>query len=92
MVRRQVAESGSVLKKRTKKLLQIRARSCRIDRTRNNQQFLLIFFRKEDLPALHPIALPILRGTRNPRHHEETSLLCLPLKQQFPRIHDAIRI
>jgi hypothetical protein len=44
-------ESGSFLKKRTKKLLRTCTRSIRKGRSRNNQTFLLLFFKKEVLPS-----------------------------------------
>jgi hypothetical protein len=41
--------SGSFLKKRTKKLLHVGPRSIQKDRSRNDQSFLLLFFKKEGL-------------------------------------------
>jgi hypothetical protein len=43
--------SGSFLKKRTKKLLQIQAEPLRKGRSQFSKRFLLLFFKKEGLPA-----------------------------------------
>jgi hypothetical protein len=44
-------ESGSFLKERTKKLLQIQAEPLRKGRSQFSKSFLLLFFKKEGLPA-----------------------------------------
>jgi hypothetical protein len=44
-------ESGSFLKKRTKKLLQIQAEPLRKGRSQLSKSFLLLFFKKAGLPA-----------------------------------------
>jgi hypothetical protein len=45
------AESGSFLKNRTKKLLQIQAEPLRKGRSQLSKSFLLLFFKKQGRPA-----------------------------------------
>jgi hypothetical protein len=49
-----VAESGSFLKKRTKKLLQIQAEPLRKGRSQLSKSFLLLFFQKSRPSLLSP--------------------------------------
>jgi hypothetical protein len=44
-------QSGSFLKKRTKKLLHVWPRSIQKDRSRNDQKFFASFFQEEGLPS-----------------------------------------
>jgi hypothetical protein len=49
MTGKRATESGSFLKKRTKKLLTVRDEPVRGDRRQVRKSFLLLFFKKEDL-------------------------------------------
>jgi hypothetical protein len=55
-LRSQVEESSSFLKKRTKKLLRVRAELMRRGRSQNNQKFFASFFQKRS-PSFLPSSL-----------------------------------